>query len=124
MDGFLVGVSEMFISPAAWLGLCSGTLSHGARGSLATPGNTKEPLGNEAEQGQGNAVPPLRAPLPGAHGRKRAPTLILSLFYEKEEHKYKLDSDYDFIILQRRWVAAGNKACYLPESLKIQTICN
>lgn len=43
---------------------------------------------------------------------------------KKTQPKYKLDSDYDFIILQRRWVTAGNKTCYLPASLKIQTICN
>lgn len=48
--------------------------------------------------------------------------LILSLFYGGKKHKYKLDGDYDSIILQRRWVTTDNKACYLPESLKIQTI--
>ena len=40
---------------------------------MATPGNTIQPMGNEAEQGQGNAVPPPRAPLPGLHGRGRDP---------------------------------------------------
>ena len=58
MDRFLVDVSEMFISPAAWPGSAQELLNHGTRGSLATPGNTNQPMGNEAEQGQGNTVPP------------------------------------------------------------------
>ena len=51
--------------------------NHGTRGSLPGQGNTKQPTGNEAEQGQGHPVSPPRAPLPGLHGREEGPNILL-----------------------------------------------
>ncbi|XP_031960011.1 sal-like protein 1 [Corvus moneduloides] len=73
MDRFVVDVSEMFISPAAWPRLCSGTPQSRDPGSLATPGNTNQPTGNEADQGQGNPVSPPQGPSPRAPWQGEGP---------------------------------------------------
>ena len=64
MDGFLLAVSEMFIPPAHGRGSAEELLNPGTRGSLPTRGNTKQPMGNEAEQGQENPMSVPQGPSP------------------------------------------------------------
>uniref|UniRef100_A0A8U7NVB3 Uncharacterized protein n=1 Tax=Corvus moneduloides TaxID=1196302 RepID=A0A8U7NVB3_CORMO len=54
--------------------------SHGTRGSLATPGNPNQPMGNEADQGQGNPVSPPQGPSPRAPWQGRDPNISPVLF--------------------------------------------